>query len=108
MRMPCLSSPRCMVHVHGHALQEIYERKRAEHYWKEKGRWDRQDQVFNRHENVLNTKRDMGEGGVRRNASSESYNIISLEYARNAEGQRLKDKVRASAQGKACVDHGFL
>lgn len=74
-------------------FQEVYERKRADNYWKEKNRWEANEAVHSRVENRLAAKRDAGEGGVKRNASSENYNILTLDYAKTPAGQALAFKV---------------
>lgn len=52
----------------------------------------------------LAAKRDAGEGGARRNASSENYNIVTLDYAKNAAGQALAAKVCAGLWALSGVD----
>lgn len=99
--------------------EEVYERKRADNYWKEKNRWEANEAVHSRVENRLAAKRDAGEGGVKRNASSENYNILTLDYAKTPAGQALafKDEsVRFKSQLRAmnlyqkgqCVTHNII
>mmetsp|Transcript_22992 Transcript_22992/g.58809 ORF Transcript_22992/g.58809 Transcript_22992/m.58809 type:complete len:210 (-) Transcript_22992:463-1092(-) len=99
--------------------EAVYEHKRAENYWKEKSRWDKNEAVHSKVEDRLAAKRDAGEGGVKRNASSENYNILTLEYAKTPAGQQLafKDEsVRYKAQLRAinlyqkghCVSHNII
>lgn len=76
-----------------HVLQMLYERKRAENYWKEKARWDQEAHVSQKPELVWQYKRETCQGGTRRNKSSEDYNIINLHYGHNQEGQALRYKV---------------
>ncbi|GFH05744.1 predicted protein [Haematococcus lacustris] len=45
-----------------------------------------------RAEGVYERKREAGQGGSRRNASSQAYNILTLDYAPTPDGQALKQK----------------
>mmetsp|Transcript_24377 Transcript_24377/g.53264 ORF Transcript_24377/g.53264 Transcript_24377/m.53264 type:complete len:199 (+) Transcript_24377:253-849(+) len=69
--------------------EDIYERKRAENYYREKSRWDNMQTNVQRAEQRLQHKREEGTGALR-NKSSEHYNIITLNYENSREGQTLK------------------
>ena len=45
-----------------------------------------------RHEDLLQYKRETGKGGAKKSASGEHYNILTLDYKPTPEGQRLKMK----------------
>ncbi|GFH17699.1 hypothetical protein HaLaN_14384, partial [Haematococcus lacustris] len=52
----------------------------------------RKKEAHQRAEGVYERKREAGQGGSRRNASSQAYNILTLDYAPTPDGQALKQK----------------
>jgi hypothetical protein len=69
----------------------VYENKRAEAYHREKTCHEKMENAMQRHEQVLQNKRETGEG-AKRNQSGQHYQIITLEYNSTPEGQKLKTK----------------
>ncbi|KAJ9516109.1 hypothetical protein QJQ45_024534 [Haematococcus lacustris] len=55
-------------------------------------------QAHQRAEGVYERKREAGQGGSRRNASSQAYNILTLHYAPTPDGQALKQKEARTEQ----------
>ncbi|GAX78874.1 hypothetical protein CEUSTIGMA_g6313.t1 [Chlamydomonas eustigma] len=74
-----------------HKQENIYETKRAEAYHREKTCHEKMENAMQRHEQVIQHKRETGEG-AKRNQSGQHYQIITLEYNQTPEGQKLKAK----------------
>ncbi|KAL6758886.1 hypothetical protein V8C86DRAFT_2586965 [Haematococcus lacustris] len=74
--------------------EDMYEKRRVANYHREVDFAQRNEQAHQRAEGVYERKREAGQGGSRRNASSQAYNILTLDYAPTPDGQALKQKVR--------------
>jgi hypothetical protein len=65
-----------------------------ESYAREEKYWSNNVNTVQKDETRMETKRLAGEGGTRRNKSSASYNILTLDYEQSPQGQALQYKVR--------------
>lgn len=82
---------------HGNIARKeaIYDRNRADNYYRDKARWDHMEANAQRQEAHLQQARDTGMG-ARSNKPSEHYNILTLDYAKDNEGQKLQFKDETS------------
>jgi len=77
---------------------------RQEHFEREMRKWDKHDEEFKKQEDRIRVRAEVYQAG-KKNRGGAAYNIVTLDYDRNKEGERLMvldadAKVRALMRSK--------